>query len=52
MCRVARNRYGRDMPIWGTEAGWSDGLETALEGKQDFGRLTSLAFELNVRDLD
>lgn len=37
-----RNRYGPDMEIWGTESGWSDGIETALGGKNDVGRLTWL----------
>jgi len=35
-----KNRYGSDLEIWGTESGWSDGFETALESKQDWGRLT------------
>jgi len=35
-----KNRYGADLEIWGTEAGWSDGIETTLGGKNDFGRLT------------
>lgn len=30
------------MEIWGTESGWSDGIETALGGKNDVGRLTWL----------
>lgn len=34
-----KNHYG-EYPIWGTEAGWSDGLEDPLAGKQDSGRLT------------
>lgn len=33
-------RYGPDIEIWGTESGWSDGIETALGGKNDVGRLT------------
>ena len=37
-----KNRYGSDLEIWGTESGWSDGFETALESKQDWGRLTYL----------
>ena len=39
---LARNRYGPDIEIWGTESGWSDGIETALGGKNDVGRLTCL----------
>ena len=35
-----KNRYGPELEIWGTESGWSDGFETALESKQDWGRLT------------
>ncbi|CAJ1357637.1 unnamed protein product [Effrenium voratum] len=43
------NRYG-DIPIWGTESGWSDGLDTALSSKQDSGRMTyyhSYIYEMN-----
>ena len=47
--RKLRNRYG-DIPIWGTESGWSDGLDTALSSKQDSGRMTyyhSYIYEMN-----
>mmetsp|Transcript_2164 Transcript_2164/g.5334 ORF Transcript_2164/g.5334 Transcript_2164/m.5334 type:complete len:700 (+) Transcript_2164:88-2187(+) len=32
-------RYGRDLPIWGTESGWSDNTISALQAKYDTGRL-------------
>ena len=35
-----KNRYGQELEIWGTEAGWSDDFQTSLESKQDWGRLT------------
>jgi len=35
-----KTRYGQTLEIWGTEAGWSDGFETGLDSKQDYGRLT------------
>mmetsp|Transcript_94327 Transcript_94327/g.262487 ORF Transcript_94327/g.262487 Transcript_94327/m.262487 type:complete len:705 (+) Transcript_94327:94-2208(+) len=32
------NRYGRDLTIWVTEAGWSDNTISALQGRYDTGR--------------
>jgi len=32
------DRYGRDLPIWGTESGWSDNTIEALQAKYDTGR--------------
>merc|ERR1712203_571037 len=33
------NRYGKEMPIYCTEGGWSVEAKTALEGKYDPGRV-------------
>jgi len=33
------NRYGRDLPIWGTESGWSDNTINSQQAKFDTGRV-------------
>jgi len=38
MLNWVANRYGRDLDIWSTEGGWSDGSMSALEGRYDPGR--------------
>jgi beta-glucosidase/6-phospho-beta-glucosidase/beta-galactosidase len=41
------NRYGKDTPIFCTEAGWSVAAKTSLEGKYDTGRMMYYASYLN-----